>query len=65
MTVVSLSSSNNLYPPNCITHTVLGDTIHAERVCLSLLVTDSCKASYEIDNYNELYDIIIVTLCYY
>ena len=60
VTVVSLSLPPK-HPPNCITHTVVGDTFHNERDWLHLLVTDSGILSYKME-YCVLYDIIIMML---
>ena len=61
-TIVSLSlPSGSLNPPNCTSHTVVGDTFHAERVWPNLLVTDSGIVSYKME-YSVLYDIIIMML---
>ena len=60
ITIVSLSLlAGN--PPNCITHTVVGDTFHTEREWFSLLATDSGIVSYKME-YSVLYDIIIMML---
>ena len=48
-------------PPNCTTHTVVGDTFHNEREWVYLLVTDSGILSYKME-YSVLYDIIIMML---
>ena len=48
-------------PPNCNTHTVVGDIFHTEREWLYLLVTDSGILSYKME-YSVLYDIIIMML---
>ena len=66
ITVVSLrllKSKINLCrrPPNCTTHTVVGDTFHVEREWPYLSVTNSGKVSYKIE-YSVLYDIIIIML---
>ena len=61
ITVVSLTLPINSYPPNCITHTVVGDTFHNEREWLSLIVTDSGRVIYMME-YSVLYDIIIMML---
>ena len=62
ITVVSLSlPSYDLNPPNCTTHTVVGDTFHNEREWLHLLITDSGILSYKME-YSVLYDIIIMML---
>ena len=60
ITVVSLSLLR-YNPPNCITHTVVGDTFHNERECLLLIVTESGILSYKME-YSVLYDIIIMML---
>ena len=59
-TVASLSlPSGNLYPLNCITHTVVDDTFHTEREWPYLSVTDSGRVSYKME-YSILYDNIIL-----
>ena len=60
ITLVSLSLSLQ-YPPNCTTHTVVGDTFHNERERPHPLVTETGILSYKME-YSVLYDIIIMML---
>ena len=61
ITVVSLSLSKFSNPPNCITHTVAGDTFHNEREWPHPLVTETGILSYKME-YSVPYDIIIMML---
>ena len=59
--ITVVSSLSLQYPPNCTTHTVVGDTFHNEREWLHPLVTESGILSYKME-YSVLYDIIIMML---